>query len=221
MVRGGSNNRFNSISGSSSAAARTRTYVVAAVTVVLVTLVVLHAVGTSHFWSLTHGSGGAARKVEKHFFFELLPSFDVDETGHRAVVPSLSASAPGGASLFTGIMDRVLFTRYLVERFAFSSFLQLGCAGSSSSHVYQLLPDTAVPTRVCVDAGASRVVSYTWDGLLRRPHGRSPLSPSPPFVPPVGRVWQTTGLCAPRYPTTSTRPPRRRYEVHLQCATPR
>jgi hypothetical protein len=81
----------------------------------------------------------------------------VDETGHRAVVPSLSASAPGGASLFTGIMDRVLFTRYLVERFAFASFLQLGCAGSSSSHVYQLLPDTAVPTRVCVDAGASRV----------------------------------------------------------------
>ena len=194
MVRG-SIGRFASSSGTSggsAAAARTRTYIVAAAAVVLATLVVLHAVGSSAFWNLARGGGGgASRKVEKHFFFELLPSFDLDESGHRGPPTAAGGTVPSalGPSLFAGIMDRVLFTRYLVERFAFASFVQLGCAGSS--HVYQLLPDTAVPTRLCVDAGESvQVAERRRELRLSTPRALTTTAATPPpctpFRPRVG-----------------------------------
>jgi hypothetical protein len=84
------------------------------------------------------------RKVDKHFFFDLLPSFDLN----RATRANYSSSTLLPPSAFGDIMDRVLFTRYLVDRFAYASFVQLGC---DREHVDQLLPETSVKVRVSVD----------------------------------------------------------------------
>lgn len=53
------------------------------------------------------------------------------------------------SSQFNGIMDRVLLSRYLVDRFAYTSFIQFGCKRHHS--IYQLLPENIVKTRICVD----------------------------------------------------------------------
>ena len=84
------------------------------------------------------------RRVEKHFFFDLLPSFDLPlhDSGYTP-----SSSIPN--SQFSRVMDRVLLSRYLVDRFAYTSFIQFGCSRDQS--IYQLLPVDTVTTRICVD----------------------------------------------------------------------
>ena len=85
------------------------------------------------------------RTVDKHFFFDLLPSFDLPVVNHNEYQPSEYIEH----SQFTSIIDRVLLSRYLVDRFAYRSFIQFGCRPDRS--IYQLLPDTTVKIRICVD----------------------------------------------------------------------
>lgn len=85
------------------------------------------------------------RTVDKHFFFDLLPSFDLPLSDREVYQPSLNLQH----SQFSDIMDRVLLSRYLVDRFAYSSFIQFGCNRERS--IYQFLPDTSMKSRVCVD----------------------------------------------------------------------
>jgi hypothetical protein len=117
------------------------------------------------------------KRVDKHFFFELLSQHD-PVVRHRALVqptPSPSSSSlsssqslaqptieavqlwgarrsqykPELASEFTDVADRVLLVQYLVERFAYSTFLQFSCR---EQRTYQLLPDNKITTKLCVDA---------------------------------------------------------------------
>ena len=91
---------------------------------------------SSLFWQ-SRDHSVQMRKVDKHFFFDLLPSFDVDIASKRTKNYTYSSpSISGGTSMFADIMDRVLLTRYLVDRFAYTSFIQFGC---QMSHVYQVL----------------------------------------------------------------------------------
>lgn len=85
------------------------------------------------------------RTVDKHFFFDLLPSFDLPVSDNEMYQPSQNIAH----SQFSDIMDRVLLSRYLVDRFAYTSFIQFGCNREQS--IYQLLPDTSMKSRVCVD----------------------------------------------------------------------
>ena len=93
---------------------------------------------SSLFWQ-SRDHSAQMRKVDKHFFFDLLPSFDVDIASKRTknYTSSSSSGVSGGTTMFADIMDRVLLTRYLVDRFAYTSFIQFGC---QMSHVYQVLP---------------------------------------------------------------------------------
>ena len=50
-------------------------------------------------------------------------------------------------SLFQNIIDRVLFSQYLVKRFAYGSFLQVG--GCNFDKIYSLLPES-MPIRTCL-----------------------------------------------------------------------
>jgi hypothetical protein len=75
----------------------------------------------------------------------LLPSFDLPLLNHDEYI----SSKFGKSSQFNGIMDRVLLSRYLVDRFAYVSFIQFGCKRHHS--IYQLLPENIVKTRICVD----------------------------------------------------------------------
>lgn len=98
---------------------------------------------TGHDESGLRRSWKDMRKVDKHFFFDLLPSFDLNFEIKDHYIPSQSLEP----TVFSNIMDRVLFSRYLVDRFAYSSFVQFGC---SRRHVYQLLPDST-KTKACFD----------------------------------------------------------------------
>jgi len=111
------------------------------------------------------------KRVDKHFFFELLSQHD-PVVRHRALLqptPSPSSSSlaqpaieavplwgirraqykPELVSEFTDVADRVLLVQYLVERFAYSTFLQFSCR---EQRTYQLLPDNKITTKLCVDA---------------------------------------------------------------------
>eukprot|EP01041_Mallomonas_annulata_P011921 gene11921-24972_t len=83
------------------------------------------------------------RKPAEHFFFDLLTGFDpaVPQTEYY---PS---SRVKSSSSFLGVIDRVLLSQYLVKRFAYKSFLQIGC---HSERVYMLLPDS-MSVRDCID----------------------------------------------------------------------
>ena len=85
------------------------------------------------------------RTVDKHFFFDLLPSFNLPSRDREVYLPSRNLAH----SQFSDIIDRVLLSRYLVDRFAYSTFIQFGCNREQS--IYQLLPDTFMKSRVCVD----------------------------------------------------------------------
>lgn len=85
------------------------------------------------------------RTVDKHFFFDLLPSFDLPLSDREMYLQSQNIAH----SQFSDIIDRVLLSRYLVDRFAYTSFIQFGCNQEQS--IYQLLPDTSMKSRVCVD----------------------------------------------------------------------
>jgi hypothetical protein len=85
------------------------------------------------------------RTVDKHFFFDLLPSFDLPLSDREMYLQSRNIAH----SQFSDIIDRVLLSRYLVDRFAYTSFIQFGCNQEQS--IYQLLPDTSMKSRVCVD----------------------------------------------------------------------
>jgi hypothetical protein len=91
-----------------------------------------------------------ARKVDKHFFFEMLPSFD-HTFRSRGYEPSKTLAA----SQFSSVADRILISRYLSERFAYSSFVQLGC---QKERVYQHLSENLMSTRLCVDEEVGTVL---------------------------------------------------------------
>jgi hypothetical protein len=94
------------------------------------------------------------RRVDKHFFFDLLPSFDLPVQNRNMYQPSEFIPH----SQFTSIIDRVLLSRYLVDRFAYRSFIQFGCRLDRSIH--QLLPDTTVKIRHCVDRRDGTPIAY-------------------------------------------------------------
>jgi hypothetical protein len=94
------------------------------------------------------------RRVDKHFFFDLLPSFDLPLQSHNTYQPSEFIQH----SQFTSIIDRVLLSRYLVDRFAYRSFIQFGCRHDRS--IYQLLPETTVKIRHCVDRKDGSPIAY-------------------------------------------------------------
>lgn len=94
------------------------------------------------------------RRVDKHFFFDLLPSFDLPLQNSNTYQPSKFIEH----SQFTSIVDRVLLSRYLVDRFAYRSFIQFGCRLDRSIH--HLLPDTTVTVRHCVDRRDGMPIAY-------------------------------------------------------------
>lgn len=83
------------------------------------------------------------KKVKKHFFFDLLPSFDT------ALNSDYKPSKILKTTQFYDIMDRILLSRYLVDRFEYQYFIQFGCR--KDNNIYQLLPDTTVKTKLCID----------------------------------------------------------------------
>ena len=126
------------------------------------------------------------KRVDKHFFFELLSQYDPvvrresyltplgigivasskmaggggggggggGAAGGGAVSGSLSTTAPTRyrphfLSEFSDIVDRALLVRYLTERFAYTSFLQISCR---TQRTYQLLEESKIVNKLCVDA---------------------------------------------------------------------
>ena len=130
------------------------------------------------------------KRVDKHFFFELLSQYDpvvrresyltplgignvasakiagvgggggggggnaAGAAGGGAVSGSLSTTAPTRyrphfLSEFSDIVDRALLVRYLTERFAYTSFLQISCR---TQRTYQLLEESKIVNKLCVDA---------------------------------------------------------------------
>ena len=81
------------------------------------------------------------RRVDKHFFFELLQQFD---TNPRNFVYNHSFD-----SSFNGLMDRNLLARYLADRFAYTSFIQFG--GCNIEAIHQFMPDT-VKSPGCIES---------------------------------------------------------------------
>mmetsp|Transcript_21453 Transcript_21453/g.21577 ORF Transcript_21453/g.21577 Transcript_21453/m.21577 type:complete len:313 (+) Transcript_21453:145-1083(+) len=82
------------------------------------------------------------RKPAEHFFFDILSGFDppISLTAYSHMPRTESTTA------FLGIMDRYLLSQYLVRRFAYSSFLEIGCPRVS---IGELLPES-VTIRDCV-----------------------------------------------------------------------
>lgn len=93
------------------------------------------------------------KRVDKYFFFELLSQYDPVVSHHPNGAPVVESD--GGQyittlpSEFNGLADRLLLVQYLAERFAYSSYLQISCR---SQRTYQLLADSKVTLKLCVDA---------------------------------------------------------------------
>lgn len=106
---------------------------------IIVSINIYFASDDSHSLSLID------RRVDKHFFFDLLQQGD--QSPRSSSVNYTIASAAGAKSYFVGVMDRTLLVRYLIERFAYSSYLQLGCQDELIS---DFLP-ASLSSNVCVD----------------------------------------------------------------------
>lgn len=81
------------------------------------------------------------RKVKNHFHFGLLSSYDSPLFEHDKYKPYIKGSE------FTDIMERILLSKYLVDRFAYHSFMQFTCQGSHN--IYEHLLETV--TSICVN----------------------------------------------------------------------
>lgn len=87
------------------------------------------------------------RKPAEHFFFDLLPLFDpLGPYTYYETLPRIKQ-----LSAFQGIADRILLSQYLTKRFAYSSFIQIGC---EIEQVYSFLPET-VTDRRCLDTASN------------------------------------------------------------------
>lgn len=123
-------------------------FVISISVIVLILLCVMPEVMNKNNYGM-HRSWKKMRRVENHFFFDLLPSFDL----HRGVYrPSESIQH----SQFSDIIDRLLLSRYLVDRFAYTHFIQFGC---KHRNIYQLLPETTMKIRLCADKEEEKYLS--------------------------------------------------------------
>lgn len=114
------------------------------------------------------------KRVDKYFFFELLSQYDPVVSHHPDGAPAVKGSdgqyMPTLPSEFSGLADRLLLVQYLAERFAYSSYLQISCR---SQRTYQLLADSKVTLKLCVDAAGGGThtvdpVQFISDATLSR-----------------------------------------------------
>lgn len=80
--------------------------------IVILLALVASTVFVLKLFSNEHDSKRLEKRVDKHFFFELLQQVDINprEKNYNA---SVAQDSP-----FVGLMDRTLMARYLAERFA-------------------------------------------------------------------------------------------------------
>jgi hypothetical protein len=116
---------------------------------IIVTFVILtvNIIFTSHHNSQSKKS----RRVDKHFFFDLLKQFDSNPRNFL-----YNSSNIIDRTVFDNVMDRTLFVRYLIERFAYSNFLQIGC---EVENIQLFLPDNLIKSKQCIDGNDPTVIN--------------------------------------------------------------
>mmetsp|Transcript_23100 Transcript_23100/g.22252 ORF Transcript_23100/g.22252 Transcript_23100/m.22252 type:complete len:402 (+) Transcript_23100:271-1476(+) len=82
--------------------------------------------------SVMNKSWEKMRKVKNHFYFGILSSYDSPLFEHDRYIPYINRSD------FNDIMERILLSKYLENRFEYSTFIQFTCQGSHNIYEHLL-----------------------------------------------------------------------------------